>query len=304
MNLFISNFNMKKLIKRGVLFLIITGIVSLIVGLLSVLLFKKTFDYKFKEKKNILIVGNSHTECSVNDSIVSNSVNLSQSASSYFYSYMKIREFIKYNPQIDTVIISFSDNDLFSEKEKWFSSSEKINNKMTRHIILFNKDDYLDLFKSNPLEVSFQTFILYSDFYNLHTQKRDFIGSYNKINVNKIDEAIIEFNRSPPKICEERADSELKYLIKIYEFTQENKIKLILLNTPIHPILEKHFSVIRQRNCSSIARDQMPNATYFDHTSVVDTSFVLKNSDYADLSHLNNKGSNKYSEFLQSIFNK
>ena len=194
MNLFISNFNMKKLIKRGVLFLIITGIVSLIVGLLSVLLFKKTFDYKFKEKKNILIVGNSHTECSVNDSIVSNSVNLSQSASSYFYSYMKIREFIKYNPQIDTVIISFSDNDLFSEKEKWFSSSDKINNKMTRHIILFNKDDYLDLFKSNPIEVVVQTFILYSDFYNLHTQKRDFIGSYNKINVNKIDEAIIEFN--------------------------------------------------------------------------------------------------------------
>lgn len=290
---------MKKFIKRGVLFLIITGIVSLVVGFLSVFISKKTFDYKIKEKKNILIVGNSHTECSINDSILSNSINLSQSASSYFYSYMKIREFTKYNPQIDTVIISFSDNDLFSEKEKWFSSSEKINNKMTRHIILFNKDDYLDLFKSNPIEVIVQTFILYSDFYNLHTKKRDFIGSYNKINVNKIDEDIIEFNRSPPIIDSIIAITELQYLLKIYNFTQENEIKLILLNTPIYPILEKHFSVIRQRNCSSIARDQMPNATYFDHTS-----FVLKNSDYADLSHLNNKGSNKYSEFLQSIFNK
>ncbi len=295
---------MKKFIKRGVLFLIITGIVSLVVGFLSVFISKKTFDYKIKEKKNILIVGNSHTECSINDSILSNSINLSQSASSYFYSYMKIREFTKYNPQIDTVIISFSDNDLFSEKEKWFSSSEKINNKMTRHIILFNKDDYLDLFKSNPIEVIVQTFILYSDFYNLHTKKRDFIGSYNKINVNKIDEDIIEFNRSPPIIDSIIAITELQYLLKIYNFTQENEITLILLNTPIHPILEKHFSVIRQRNCSSIARDQMPNATYFDHTSVVDTSFVLKNSEYADLSHLNNKGSNKYSEFLQSIFNK
>ena len=35
-NLSIFNFKMKKLIKRGVLFLIITGIVSLILGLLSV----------------------------------------------------------------------------------------------------------------------------------------------------------------------------------------------------------------------------------------------------------------------------
>ena len=298
MNLFISNFDMKKLIKRGILFLIIIGIVSLIIGFLSTLISKKTFDYKFKEKKNILIVGNSHTECSINDSIISNSVNLSQSASSYFYSYIKIREFIKYNPQIDTVIISFSDNDLFSEKEKWFSSSEKINNKMTRHIILFNKDDYLDILKSNPIEVIFQTFILYSDFYNLHTLKRDFIGSYNKINANKIDEAIIEFNRNPPIIDSTIAITELKYLLKIYEFTQENKIKLILLNTPIHPILEKHFSVIKPRNFQ-IASEQMPNATYFNHTS-----FVLENSMYADLSHLNSIGSNKYSEFLQSIFSK
>ena len=292
MNLFISNFKMKKLIKRGILFLIITGIVSLIVGFLSVLISKKTFDYKFKEKKNILIVGNSHTECSINDSIISNSVNLSQSATSYFYSYIKIREFTKSNPQIDTVIISFSDNDLSLDRI-WASQIPK---KMTRHIILFNKDDYLDLFKSNPVEVSFQTFILYSDFYNLHTQKRDFIGSYNKINVNKIDEAIIEFNLSPPIIDTNIAIIELKYLLKIYNFTQENKIKLILLNTPIHPILEKHFSVIRQRNFQ-IASEQMPNATYFNHTS-----FVLENSMYADLSHLNNIGSNKYSEFLQSIF--
>ena len=276
----------------------ITAIVSIALGLLSVFISKKTFDYKFKEKKNILIVGNSHTECSVNDSIISNSVNLSQSASSYFYSYMKIREFTKYNSQIDTVIISFSDNDLFSEKEKWFSSSDKINNKMTRHIILFNKDDYLDLFKSNPIEVIVQTFILYSDFYNLHTKKRDFIGSYNKINVNKIDEDIIEFNLSSPVVDERIAITELQYLLKIYEFTQENKIKLILLNTPIHPILEKHFLVIKPRNLQ-IVSENMPNATYFDHTS-----FVLKNSDYADLSHLNNKGSNKYSEFLQLLFRK
>ena len=222
----------------------------------------------------------------------------SQSASSYFYSYMKIREFTKYNPQIDTIIISFSDNDLFSEREKWFSSSKKINNKMTRHIILFNQDDYLDILKSNPIEVIFQTFILYSDFYNLHTLKRDFIGSYNKINANKIDEEIIEFNRNPPIIDSTIAITELKYLLKIYEFTQENKIKLILLNTPIHPILEKHFSVIKPRNFQ-IASEQMPNATYFNHTS-----FVLENSMYADLSHLNSIGSNKYSEFLQSIFSK
>ena len=167
---------MKKFIKRGVLFLIITGIVSLVVGFLSVFISKQTFDYKIKEKKNILIVGNSHTECSISDKILSNSVNISQSASSYFYSYIKVREFVKRNPTIDTVIISFSDNDLFSEKEKWFSSTEKIRNKMTRMIFLFNTEDYLTLFCSNPITTSLQSFIVYSDFYNLYIHRRSFIG--------------------------------------------------------------------------------------------------------------------------------
>ena len=61
-------------------------------------------------------------------------------------------------------------------------------------------------------------------------------------------------------------------------------------------IREKHFSVIKPRNLQIIS-EKMPNATYFDHTS-----FILENSMYADLSHLNNKGSIKYSEFLQSLF--
>lgn len=289
---------MKKFIKRGVFFLIITGIVSLIVGLLSVLISNKTFDYNFKEEKNILIVGNSHTECSISDKILSNSVNISQSASSYFYSYIKVREFVKRNPTIDTVIVSFSDNDLFSEKERWFSSTEKIRNKMTRMIFLFNKEDYLSLFYSNPLATSLQSFILYSDFYNLYIHRRSFIGRYNQLNKNKIKESILEFNQDTPKIDYKIALTELKYLLKIYELCEKEGIHLILLNSPVHPVLQSHFSLIKDRNYK-IASEKMANATYLDHSS-----FKLDNSMFADLSHLNDKGSLTYSLFLKSVFSK
>ena len=177
---------MKKLINRTLLFLTISAIFSLLLGFLSVVITNKTFNFEFKKYQNILIVGNSHTECSISDKILSNSVNISQSASSYFYSYIKVREFVKRNPTIDTVIISFSDNDLFSEKEKWLSSTEKIRNKMTRMIFLFNTEDYLTLFCSNPITTSLQSFIVYSDFYNLYIHRRSFIGGYNQFNKNKI----------------------------------------------------------------------------------------------------------------------
>ena len=289
---------MKKLINRTLLFLTISAIVSLFLGVLSVVITNKTFNFEFKKSQNILVVGNSHTECSINDKILSNSVNISQSASSYFYSYIKVREFIKRNASIDTIIISFSDNDLFSEKEEWFSSSEKIKNKMTRTIFLFNKEDYLSLFYSNPLATSLQSFILYSDFYNLYIHRRSFIGRYNQLNKNKIKESILEFNQDTPKIDYKIALTELKYLLKIYELCEKEGIHLILLNSPVHPVLQSHFSLIKDRNYK-IASEKMANATYLDHSS-----FKLDNSMFADLSHLNDKGSLTYSLFLKSVFSK
>jgi len=289
---------MKKLINRTLLFLTISAIFSLLLGFLSVVITNKTFNFEFKKYQNILIVGNSHTECSISDKILSNSVNISQSASSYFYSYIKVREFVKRNPTIDTVIISFSDNDLFSEKEKWLSSTEKIRNKMTRMIFLFNTEDYLTLFCSNPITTSLQSFIVYSDFYNLYIHRRSFIGGYNQFNKNKIKESILEFNQDTPKIDYKIALTELKYLLKIYELCEKEGIHLILLNSPVHPVLQSHFSLIKDRNYK-IASEKMANATYLDHSS-----FKLNNSMFADLSHLNGTGSISYSLFLKSVFSK
>ena len=289
---------MKKLINRTLLFLTISAIFSLLLGFLSVVITNKTFNFEFKKYQNILILGNSHTECSISDKILSNSVNISQSASSYFYSYIKVREFVKRNPTIDTVIISFSDNDLFSEKEKWLSSTEKIRNKMTRMIFLFNTEDYLTLFCSNPITTSLQSFIVYSDFYNLYIHRRSFIGGYNQLNKNKIKESILEFNQDTPKIDYKIAHTELKYLLKIYELCEKEGVHLILLNSPVHPVLQSHFSLIKDRNYK-IASEKMTNATFLDHSS-----YKLDNSMFADLSHLNGTGSISYSLFLKSVFSK
>ena len=41
--------------------------------------------------KNILILGDSHTENAINDSIFSNSLNYSASADAYIFSYVKLK---------------------------------------------------------------------------------------------------------------------------------------------------------------------------------------------------------------------
>ena len=76
-------------------------------------------NFKIKESSRILIVGHSHSECAYNDSLINNVVNFSQSGESYFYTYFKTKKFIEQNPNIQTVLIEFSNNQIAFSMNNW-----------------------------------------------------------------------------------------------------------------------------------------------------------------------------------------
>ena len=112
---------------------------------------KSTFDFTIDSDKNVLVLGNSHPECAINDSILPNYFNLAQSGSAYFYDYLKLREVVNHNPQIDTLIIGYSYGDLKESMNNWITDEDKIDYKMRTYLFLFNPQDYLTLFKASPL---------------------------------------------------------------------------------------------------------------------------------------------------------
>ena len=290
---------MKKFIKKGIVFLLLTLIVLISLGISSVLITHHTFDYSICEDKNILIVGNSHTECGIDDRIFKRSTNLSKSATSFFYHYVKIKRFSIENPHIDTIIVSLNYDDLWQEKEGRFFGNERIKQKMNQNLFMFEIEDYFDLLKANPVSVLLQSLVIYSEFYNLQLEGRSLIGEYKNLERYKLEEAKqIFWKKKEEGDSGIMAQSELKYLIKIYKYCESNDLKLILINTPLHPLLEKKLKKHEIEHID-LKKLKMPNAIYLNHTN-----FQLPDSAFSDLSHLNHKGATIYSHYLKQQIDK
>lgn len=249
---------------------------------------RANFQYTIPQEKNILVVGDSHTECAITDEILPNVFNLSKGASSYFYSYLKIRELTQLNLQIDTVVVGYSYHNL---NNNWFYQ-EKNFFYLETNLPFMEVNDIYAIFKGNPIFVlKFLPKAVFTNLNNMFHTKKAYIGGFNSTNEVEMKEV----NRNK-KVVKKRkirlSKAETNYLIKLYEFCQEKKLTLILLNIPIHPLEEEHLSLYRADYCS-FAKENLPNAILINHSN-----FVLPDHKYSDRSHLNVKGAKTYSEFL------
>lgn len=288
---------MNKFIQQSLFFALLS--LSILIVLISGTSFlcQFIFDFDIPKNKNVLVVGDSHPQCAIDDSIVPNTFNVSQGGTGYFYSYLKIREAFNRNPHIDTVVLGYSYYDLAKGRDKWFSGDEKIKFFMRNHFFLFTMDDYFELLEANPLATIRHTpqVIIYSS--GIAFCGYPCIGKYKRLKKSKLEEAKGKFD----EIKQSQQDSsELSYsiyqqknLLKIYEFCESNKIKLILLNTPIHPHLGNHIKN-KRTNYFNFVESKTPNAKVVDHSS-----FKIPEEGFSDLRHLNYNGAKIYSEFLK-----
>ena len=255
---------------------------------------KRIFNFHIPKHKNILVLGNSHPECAINDSILPNYFNLAQSGTAYFYDYLKAREVISKNSHIDTLIIGYGYGDIALEMDSWFDGKDKIKFKLRNYFFLFNTDDYLSMLESNPVTVLLQT--PRAIWYNLYISLKgySFLGGYRYLKRDKLDEAIRRSKtESPFESDQEISEYQSLYLKKIYDLCKEKNIVMVLLNTPIHPLEEKSLETMKVRY-HQFANQNLKGAILID-----DSNFKLPKSFYADLDHLNYKGAKKYSKYLK-----
>lgn len=105
---------------------------------------------KFKIDKNInkLILGHSHSQCSVNDSIFNNSINLSASGESYFFNYQKLKKLISENDQINLVFIEFTNNQIDATMDDWIWSHTKMSYYLQFYSPFMTSTDFKNTFKT------------------------------------------------------------------------------------------------------------------------------------------------------------
>lgn len=264
--------------------------------MLTGFLVKTDFNYDLPNKR-ILILGDSHTLCGLDDAIIPDSVNLSESADTYFYSYLKLREIADRNNNLKTLILGFAEHNISESQDEWLTDSSINNKKLSFYYFLFDWKDILEFTKINPTAILKNSVrIIKGNVGHLYrifrkTPITEFgIGTHLKLNKGVPTDALMKPNKNI-KIKENNLSKlDLVYLQKINQYCIKNKIKLILINTPVLAKEEKLDQKYMQ-----IYNKKLPTA------ELLDFSNIMKDKKYfSDVSHLNNKGAIQFSNFLKA----
>jgi hypothetical protein len=256
--------------------------------------------YKIDTKKRNLILGHSYTECGLNDSLIDNTINLSQGGESYFYTYQKLRKVIAANPAIKTVFVSFANNQIQERMDKWVWDDKYTDKYLQRYNCMMNWPDYKLLLAHNPtavlkaelavIKLAGRSFVLKPDFIAERT-----IGGYLFLKRNKIDSL-----RKTGFLQREQRDIKLKvspanidYLRKIADFCKDSRVDLYFLRMPMRP--DSPFLK------NDVQYDSVRKADFADVTLLDFKNYPTPTEDCGDFEHFNYKGARKFSAFFNGL---
>ncbi len=264
----------------------------------------KLTSINFSAKKNILVLGDSTPGCAINDDIFKRSVNFSAPAESYYYSYLKLKKIAETNEHIDTVLLSFSPNNIFDNN--WFASQNHIKHKFCRYYPLMSRSDFSFLLESHPKSVVYSLKPIFLQFLkNIFRRVTGYnvlqLGGFTSLDLDRLVSAIqslkegkrIKDYRLPKNF--QTTSVQITYLNKIAQLCRERQVKLILINLPKRVELLRHKRY-GMEEFQKVYNTEFSQLDYFEFSS-----FSMEDEMYSDLLHLNKKGSSYFSNFLESF---
>jgi len=260
---------------------------------------------KLSEDKYYVFSGNSAVECSVDDGLIKHSVNIAQSGEAYLYSYSKLKALLNANDHIKTVFISFSYGDLLIEKElSWLFSNEFVVEKIQHYNYLLDLPEKTLILKNNPqayflglTKSIYKNAILVLSNFSTGSPAGKLVnfGGYKYLVRDKLE-------ADPGNYVNQKADFEKsslqeKYLKMISDLCRQHSVTLVLFNPPKYKSYNKNLDM-GIWNLWFEVRNSLPGDSLLDLSG-----YVLPDSCYGDLSHLNYKGARIFSQYLNEQLN-
>lgn len=286
---------MNKFLKQLLVFSILFFNLILLILVVSKVFTANSFKYKIDPKKNILILGDSHTQCGLNDIEMKNMLNLSESADTYFYSYVKLKKLVANNRQIDTLILGYANHNISKAQDQWLKSSNINSFKLPIHFFLFDNTDLKNFVKIAPY-VFFENIpkiIKTNITHVIRIHKKEPINKFGiggYLSLNKILNSVPTRDKKVEVRNQSYSKTDIDFLKEIYALCLRHNIKLILLNTPVYSP-EKIRS--GNLNYTLFANKMFKRATLIDYSKM-----KFDEKYFADETHLNNNGSTLFSKIL------
>lgn len=288
---------MRKFLKDILLFFVILAAGIILLSITSFFMLRSV-SFQLPADKTILVIGDSHTQCAVDDNILKQAANVSSSATSYLYTYVKLKRFVGQNAQIKTVILSYHYKSLDTELEqRWlYKPGVMIQQVPMYYCMMSNKDTRI--FKYSPSyyisllrmpKVCFD--MLYRAKGNVKRLQYTHLamGGFNAQQKTKLAEDIERRKDEPMPAKTFYSQIEHQYLEKIIAYCKAKNLELILLSTPVYHGDQyadvQFFEQVRQQHFLNV-----PYLNYSD--------MELADSVFADVNHLNADGARIFSTQL------
>jgi hypothetical protein len=260
--------------------------------------------FKISENIKFIVLGHSHAEDAYNDKLISNFANLGKSGESYFYTYVKLKSILPENKQIQTVFIEFENNQIDSVMNSWTYDEQHIYQMFPKFLPILEYTDFKFLWKKNHkaiLNCNPKSFVINSghDLISTLTERRILdekkFGGFIYLKKNETDSIIDYLSKKIEKrvVSHELSTINIDYLTKIINYSKSENRKLFLIRSPLH---EKYEGYQNEIIFQKILLKNFSNVEYLDFSK-----FPILNNEFADLGHLNYKGSKKFSVWFDRL---
>lgn len=294
---------MKKFLSNIFLFSLVFIVIAVsIISAASI--YMNSIKFKIDESKNILVIGDSHTECAIDDSSFRRAANFSKSATSFVYSYAAFRKLIEDNPNIDTVLLSYHSSSLSYERERgWIFDEAVMERQVPVFLPYFSAGEFL-LFLSRPhfykpaLDVPWSARDYYKS--NKKGERQDWIdkniGNFRDLNWSNFSK---DTAATKPLQDRQKRDTvsqvTVSYIRKFEKLCKEKNITLILFNAPVY----EWKKYVNYEEFYENRRKYLDDILFLDYSE-----FPIADSCRFDIWHLNGTGARQFSKYLDSNLTK
>ena len=283
---------MFQLTKKVFLFNIILSVLLLCLYLSA----KSVAKFDLNSNTKTIILGHSHSECSLNDSLLSNTKNLSQSGESYFYTYIKTKAIVDQNPQIENVIIEFSNNQICKEMDNWIWDDKHLSYRLPMYNIFMTFDETFLLFKNNPKSfiMCVKKCVRTCMEYLISSNNLSKIGGYMKLSHKMTSSE--KMNQIQISSSQDYSETNILYLEKIIKKCSSKNICVYFIRSPLHKNYPKEQNEFKFQ---TLLKTKFSNVRFIDGTQI-----TLEDNNFADLEHLNQFGATNFTKWFHIEFQK
>lgn len=292
---------MKRFLLRVSLFLF-CAVSSL--GLLYFLASSRLSDpgnFRLPATDRYLVLGHSHPATALDPTLIPGLANLSLGGEPFFYTYIKCRYLVAANPQLTTVFIGLTNNQLVTEVDSLLTSDYALSYFFPKYAPLMNRAEWRVLEEATPNGVRYRLgkVAIHAALNGLARSGnyQAVLGGFEVLDGYYDPRSVAGksfrdvYHSDPSQICE----GNLHYLDEIVRYLEQHHITVYFIRTPLR---EASPALGNEQVFQAVLQNRYPQVRFLDFRQ-----FPLGDSDFYDVEHLNRQGATKFSKYFATQLN-